>query len=131
MSEDPPVATVLIVDDNPAVASVFASALTRAGHHVQIAHSAEDALRELDVQRPHAIILDYRMPLINGLGFLYRLRERPAYQRTPVLLVTGEPFNDDLLGELRDLGAEFRVKPIGAHELLEIIDRLLTTNPRT
>lgn len=88
-----PAATVLIVDDDQAGAAVFAYALTSAGYHVHIAYSAEDALCALDAQRPDVIVLDFRMPLINGIGFLYRLRARPAYRHTPVLLVTGEPFS--------------------------------------
>jgi DNA-binding response OmpR family regulator len=125
MSEVLPAATVLIIDDDQAVAGAFASALTSAGYRVHIAHSAEGAFRELDAQRPDAIILDFRMPLINGLGFLYRLRARPAYRHMPVLLVTGEPFTDELLVEVRDLGAEFRLKPIGVQELQGVIHRLL------
>ena len=127
MSEVTPAGTVLIVDDDQAGAAVFAYALTRAGYHVHLANSAETALRELDAQRPDVIILDFRMPLINGLGFLYRLRARAAYRHTPVLLVTGEPFTDELLNEARDLGAEFREKPIGLEELQDAIHRLLTS----
>lgn len=129
MSEVLPAATVLIVDDDRAVAGAFASALTSVGYQIHIALSAEDALRELEAQRPDAIILDFRMPLINGLGFLYRLRERPEYRRTPVLLVTGESFTDELLVEARDLGAEFRLKPIGLQDLQDVIRRLLATVP--
>ena len=70
MSEVRPAATVLIIDDDWAVAGTFAFALTSVGYHVHLAHSAEDALRELDAQRPDAIVLDFRMPFINGLGFL-------------------------------------------------------------
>jgi DNA-binding response OmpR family regulator len=126
MSEVLPAATVLIIDDDQAGAAIFAYALTRAGYHVHIAHSAEAALRELDAQGPDVIILDFRMPFINGLGFLYRLRTRPAYRHTPVLLITGEPLTDELLVGARDLGAEFRLKPISLEELEDTIRRLLT-----
>jgi DNA-binding response OmpR family regulator len=130
MTEMPQAATVLIIDDDRAVAALFAQVLTGEGYHVRVAHGAEEALRELDAQRPDAIILDFQMPLINGLGFLYRLRERPAYRHTPVLLVTGEAFNDELLVEVRELGAEFRLKPIGVQELQAVIHRLLTAVQR-
>jgi CheY-like chemotaxis protein len=56
-------------------------------------------LGDVAVHAPDAIILDFRMPFINGMGFLYRLRERPGHRHTPVLLVTGEPFKDELLVE--------------------------------
>jgi DNA-binding response OmpR family regulator len=111
------------------VAAVFASALIGAGYHVRIAHSAQEALVELDAQRPDAIILDFQMPFINGFGFLYRLRARPAYRHTPVLFVSGESFTDELLVEVHDLGAEFRQKPIALQELQDVIHRLLTAVP--
>jgi DNA-binding response OmpR family regulator len=126
MSDVLPAASVLIIDDDQEVAAIFARALTSAGYHVHITHNAEDALHELDAQCPDAIILDFRMPFINGLGSLYRLRERLAYRHTPVLLVTGDSFTDELLVEVHELGAEFRQKPIGLQELQEVIHRLLT-----
>ena len=72
---------LLIVDDDEGVTQTFAGILRLEGHQVRTAGNAQDGLREAEEFRPDAIILDLRMPLVNGLGFLYRLREELA--RTP------------------------------------------------
>lgn len=111
-------ATILVIDDNVDLADVFARALTRAGYEVLVAHSAEVALREAQNHHPDAIILDFQMPLVNGVGFLYRLREHDAMHHTPVLVVTGASLNNEVRMALHDLDARVRFKPIGIAELV-------------
>jgi CheY-like chemotaxis protein len=113
-------ASILIVDDDIVLARAFSMALQSAGYRPRPAHGAEEALRELASAPPDAIILDFRMPLINGVGFLYRLRNQPQYQHTPVMVVTGEAFlTEEVREELRALKAEVRLKPIGLDDLLD------------
>jgi DNA-binding response OmpR family regulator len=122
-------ASVLVVDDDVAVAGAFAKALTLGGYQVRIAHSAESALRELQQETPDAIILDFRMPFINGTGFLYRLRAQDAHRSLPVMIVTGESrLTDELKAEFKELGASVRIKPVGLKDLLDATRMLLTSN---
>ena len=66
------------------------------------------------------------MPLVNGFGFLYRLRSHPGFGHLPVAIITGDcTLTEDSLGELQALGAEIRHKPIGAHDLAALADLLL------
>jgi DNA-binding NtrC family response regulator len=68
-----PAHTVLVIDDQVSLARAVALALERAGGYlVHIAHTAEDGLRLAEREHPAAIVLDLRMPFINGTGFLYR-----------------------------------------------------------
>src|SRR5580700_3941416 len=60
-------ARVLIVDDDQAVREMFAQLLRREGHSVRTAGDAAAALEEVACWHPDAILLDYRMPLINGM----------------------------------------------------------------
>ena len=83
-------ARVLIIDDNVNLARGFALALERAGYHVAVAHTADDGLRLAADQHPDAILLDFRMPFVNGVGFLYRLRQLPGLRDVPVMVITGE-----------------------------------------
>ncbi|HVH25666.1 MAG TPA: response regulator [Vicinamibacterales bacterium] len=123
-------ATILIVDDDVVLARAFALALVRAGYRAHAVHSAEEALRELNAAPPDAIVLDFRMPMINGVGFLYRLREQPIHRHIPVMVVTGESIlPDDVREELRVLGAEILQKPLGVDQLLASARALLGQLP--
>ena len=118
--------TILIIDDDVVVAQAFAMALRREGIQVWTAHSADDGLRDAQQIRPDAIILDFRMPLINGVGFLYRLREKECNRRTPVVVVTGEAaLTDEVHAQLRELDADVRIKPVGLHDLISTTRALL------
>jgi DNA-binding response OmpR family regulator len=119
-------ATILVVDDDVVLARAFALGLVRSGYRARAVHSAEEALRELNAAPPDAIVLDFVMPRINGIGFLYRLREQPTHQHIPVMVVTGESLlSDDVRDELRMLGAEILQKPLGLDQLLASTRALL------
>jgi DNA-binding response OmpR family regulator len=122
-------AKVLIIDDDQAVTETFARMLRIEGHEVRTAHDAESGLREAHECLPDAIIVDLRMPLINGLGFLYRLRSDVRHQMTPVAIVTGDYcLEDSISRELTELGAELHYKPIWLEDLVELAHALLTSN---
>src|SRR5688572_22243655 len=82
--------TILIVDDDPSVTETFERMLRLEGYHVVTALSAEAGLNQAERSHPHAIILDLRMPLVDGLQFLRTLRSRDELQRMPVAIVTGD-----------------------------------------
>lgn len=110
--------TILIVDDDTVVGDLFARGLRGAGYEVSVVTSASDGLDRAKEDRPDLIVLDFRMPLVNGLGFLYRLRETEQ-QRTPVIVVTGDiPLADDVQAQFDELGAEVRFKPIALEQLI-------------
>jgi two-component system phosphate regulon response regulator PhoB len=117
--------TVLVIDDHVSLARGFSVALEREGYVAPTAHNAEDGLRLLQSARPDAIVLDFRMPFINGAGFLYRLREMPDHQHTPVLVVTGGAVNEEMRAELRELNAVLRFKPLTIRALLAEVRTLL------
>ena len=118
--------TVLVIDDHVNLARAFAMALERDGYTVHMAHTAEDGLRLAQSENPDAIILDLRMPFINGAGFLYRLRGSARHADTPVMVVTGEAVNEEVREELAELRAVLRFKPLGIRELLTEVRALLT-----
>jgi len=118
--------TILIVDDDPSVTETFERMLRLEGYHVVSALSAETGLNKAQQSHPHAIILDLRMPLIDGLQFLRTLRSKDDLARMPVAIVTGDYFLDDAVSrELRSLGAEVRFKPLWLEDLLALARNLL------
>lgn len=124
MSE--PASKILIVDDDEGVTQTFARMLRLEGYQVRTAVSAETGLREAADCHPDAIILDLRMPLVDGLGFLRRLRAHDEQRLVPVAIVTGDYFLDDAVStELRELGAELRFKPLWLEDLVGLARNLL------
>lgn len=118
---------LLIVDDDEGVTQTFAGLLRLEGYQVRTARNAHDGLREVETFRPDAIILDLRMPLVNGLGFLYRLRDRVTVRTIPITIITADVTpSDDILTELEEFGADICFKPIWTDELRAIAEQLLS-----
>lgn len=118
--------TVLIVDDDRAVTDTFARMLKLEGFEVATAVSPEAGLLLAQSVRPSAIILDMRMPIINGLQFLRRLRALPHLIEVPVAIVTGDYFlSDPITQELKSLGASIRFKPLWLEDLIALAKTLV------
>lgn len=100
------------------------------GYEVRIATNAEAGLREIESGYADAVILDLRMPFINGLGLLYRLRAVQPDRQTPVVVVTGDQCLDDsVIDELHELGADVRFKPLWIEDLVDVARTLLNARP--
>ena len=126
LTADPGNSTILIVDDDEGVTQTFARMLKLEGFQVRTAINAESGLKVANESQPNAIILDLRMPLVDGLGFLRRLRSQDDQRATPVAIVTGDYFLDDSVAdELRELGAELRFKPLWLEDLVRLARSLL------
>ena len=120
-SQTAAVARILIVDDDVSVTDAVARTLRLDGYEVWAARSADEGLSLAQVHRPHAIIMDLRMPLISGLRFLRTLRTLPALTHTPVAIVTGDYHLDEPQEhELQSLGAQLHYKPLWLGELVTL-----------
>jgi CheY-like chemotaxis protein len=127
---NPATSKILIVDDDEGVTQTFASMLRLEGYHVRTAVNAENGLLVAEESHPDAIILDLRMPVVDGLGFLRRLRATDEQRSTPVAIVTGDYFiEDEVSSELRQLGAELRFKPMWLEDLVGLARNLLGATP--
>lgn len=98
---------ILVVDDEPMVRDTLGQVLAEEGYVVDLAVDGEDALDCLKAGRPDAILLDLMMPGMNGRQFLQALRNDPAYQDVPVLIMTAVH------------GLEVNLSSIGASEVVE------------
>jgi CheY-like chemotaxis protein len=116
---------VLVVDDDETVAITTARVLRLQGYVVRTQVSAEAGLSDADTAPPDAIIVDFRMPVIDGLEFLRRLRIHPRLGATPVAIVTGGHLPDEVTAEIQSLGAEIWFKPLWRTELLRLVSGLV------
>ena len=116
--------TVLVVDDEPSYRHLVAEFLERKGHRVQCATSGDEAIAALACCRPDAIVLDVRMPGRSGLDVLQQVRQDPALQPTPVLVVTGARLRTEEEVLVMSLGGFMFFKREGLRELGDYIDVL-------
>jgi CheY-like chemotaxis protein len=122
-------AQVLVVDDDPIVGKTFARMLSVSGYEVTVVHSVDAALEESTRHVPDVILSDLRMPLVDGMGLLTRVRRDPRLREIPIAIVTGDHFlSEEFLGELRAYGAAVRFKPLFMSDLLELVGGLLAAN---
>jgi DNA-binding response OmpR family regulator len=116
-------AAILIVEDEYAVARGIEYALTQEGYEVTVARTGEDGLREALERAPDLVILDVRLPGIDGFEVLRRLRASGA--KMPVLFLTAREEEVDRVIGL-ELGADdYLTKPFGLRELMSRIKALL------
>jgi len=82
-------ADVLLVEDDLDSADAVARILSRAGHSVRGAPNGREAVAALTTQTPDVVILDYKMPEMDGVSFLEVIRCYLRWQKLPVILLTG------------------------------------------
>jgi two-component system NtrC family response regulator len=117
------VATVLIVDDDAAMREALAEVVRDLGHDARAVVSGREALELLDLQAANAVLLDLRMPGMDGLEVLRRIRSRP--QPPPVTVLTAHATATNTIEAMR-LGAfDHLTKPIGRVELARVIERMI------
>jgi len=122
-----PDAPVLIVEDDATAAEIFGLSLREAGYRVQLVGDAEAALSFVEHNLPSAMIIDLRLPMLDGLALLRRLRGQPALAAIPVAIVTGDYFVDEaVINGFKELGAQMFFKPIWHEDLIQIVGDLLS-----
>ena len=113
---------VLIVDDDGEACAIFERMLRGNGFDVRTAATAEDALLQLETALPAAIVLDLRLPALDGLECLRRIRAMPRLLRIPVTVITADYLIDDnVVAQIEALGARLCFKPIWEEDLLRIV----------
>jgi len=100
---------ILVVDDDPQICSLIKDFLTKKGFTVVVAYSGEEGLEKLKKERPILVLLDVRLPGMDGIMALKRIKEIDP--RVGVIMVTGLK-DEDTFNEAKKLGAhEYIVKP--------------------
>ena len=110
--------SVLIVDDNPNNLQVLMALLEQAGYKVRPALSGEVALRAIEVSLPDLILLDVRMPGMNGYETCRRLRASEKSRDIPVIFISAMNDMEDKLEGFRAGGVDYIAKPFQAEEVL-------------
>jgi two-component system nitrogen regulation response regulator GlnG len=118
---------ILSIDDEEAVCWSLQRALGREGHSVAVAASAEQAFALLDQHRPDAVILDVRLPGMDGLTALARLRQLAP--ELPVIVVTAFGDLPTAVRAVESGAFDYLAKPFDLQQALECVQRALQRRP--
>jgi CheY-like chemotaxis protein len=109
---------VLVVDDEPDIRATVSAMLEIEGYEVAEAANGADALRQLEEHQPDVILLDMRMPILDGWGFAAELRRRG--HRTPIVVMTAARDAAHWAAEIA--AAAFVAKPFGYDDLIAAVE---------
>jgi two-component system phosphate regulon response regulator PhoB len=109
--------TILVVEDEDALATLLQYNLEKEGYQVLVAGDGEEALVQVDEKLPDLIVLDWMLPKISGIEVCRRLRQRPESRNVPIIMLTARGEESDRIRGL-DTGADdYVVKPVSMTEL--------------
>lgn len=114
---------ILVVDDDVNIVQVLADHLTEQGYQVATAHSGVEALAKLNFEKPHVILLDVRMPGMDGVEVLRRIRSFD--DRVGILMISA---NDDLdlAKQTIEMGAyDYTLKPVDFAYLSRAVEKMM------
>jgi two-component system phosphate regulon response regulator PhoB len=118
-------ATILVVEDEPAIQELIALNLETAGHHVLRARDAEQAASLVRHALPDLILLDWMLPGQSGAAFARQLRQDERTKPVPIIMLTARGEERDKVAGLEAGADDYVTKPFSPRELLARIRAVL------
>jgi two-component system chemotaxis response regulator CheY len=116
---------ILVVDDDPSILDVVSELLDMEGYQVTTAANGAEALKGLEETTPALVLLDMRMPVLDGWGFAREVKARGL--QLPILVMTAA---QNARAWAEEIGAQGYVsKPFEVPALLDAVERLRGTKP--
>lgn len=114
--------SILVVEDEAELAEIYRILLTQDGYEVTVVHNGKDALQYTTEKSPDLILLDLRMPVMDGVGFLKEYNLKEQHPDVKVVVFSNYDMQDEIDDAYR-LGAERYVLKAWASpkELLQIV----------
>ncbi len=105
---------VLVVDDDPDILDAICDILEAEGYRVARARHGQEALAQVDGERPDVILLDLMMPVMDGVAFAQALRLRPAASSVPIVVISadGNPQRAASVGAIGYLAKPFDIEAL-------------------
>lgn len=121
---------VLVIDDNPTIVELIKYAVSLQGsYEVVVAYDGEQGLERMLVERPDCVIIDVKMPRMDGYQLVRCLRGDPRTSDTPLIILSAMTREEDqIIGMLSGVD-EYLKKPFKPAELNAAIERVLRLTP--
>ena len=119
---------LLVVEDSPLLRKMFGLAFPHQLNDLKPAENGREAMELLDgsTEPFDAVLLDLRMPDMDGVEFLRALRRQPVHGRTPVIVTTAEADDSDLVAQAASLGVAAIVKkPWSPQSLRSVVQKVI------
>ena len=123
--EEPLKKRILIADDEVCVVKVLKDRFTHWGYLVETAFDGEEALEKVEYFNPHLIVLDLKMPKLDGMKVLENTKNNYPHMR--VLILTASQSEITFKTCLASGAADYILKPFNPENLRERIERVLKT----
>jgi len=118
-------ASILVVEDEPAIQELISVTLTRNGHSVTRTANAAEAYRAVSEALPDVILLDWMLPDGSGLAIARRLRSDARTREVPIIMLTARAADDDKVAGLDSGADDYVTKPFSPRELEARIQAVL------
>jgi DNA-binding response OmpR family regulator len=126
MTED--LKTVIVVEDEPDAAELFAEMMRVSGFRVLKTYSSTPAISLIAKEHPDVVILDIMMPDVSGLEVLRFMRREPQLIGTPVIVVSARSMPSDIKEGLEAGATLYLTKPVGYLDLKKAVDEVMQGN---
>ena len=123
MTED--LKTVIVVEDEPDAAELFAEMMRVSGFRVLKTYSSTPAISMIAKEHPDVVILDIMMPDVSGLEVLRFMRREPQLANTPVIVVSARSMPSDIKEGLEAGATLYLTKPVGYLDLKKAVDEVM------
>jgi CheY-like chemotaxis protein len=115
---------ILVIEDEAGIRALMQKVLEPA-YEVRLAERGQDGLNQARWFKPDVILLDIRMPGVDGLTVLAKLKAQPETRMIPVVIVSGRGDTEVLLEGQRAGAVDHIIKPFTPEDLLNVIERQL------
>jgi len=109
---------ILVVDDTPIQLKIIISIMQSHGLSVSVANNGQEALNMVEERRPDLVLLDIVMPDMDGFEVCYTLKRDPKYASIPVLFLTAQADDENIMTAFQSGAADYVTKPVNPPELL-------------
>jgi len=117
--------TILVVEDEPAIAKLLSVNLGFAGHKVLVAENAEIAQSIVEGQLPDLILLDWMLPGMSGVRYARKLRADERTKEIPIIMLTARTDEGDKVEGLETGADDYITKPFSPKELMARIKAVM------
>ncbi len=118
----------LVVDDDRSITRVLAELLRARGFAVSVAFNGLEAIASIEKQKPDVMLLDLKMPEMDGYQVIQHVKTTPAWKDIPIVVMTAHRIDADRIDILK-LAAEQLSKPLSPEDIVDRVEALMRSRP--